>query len=262
MTHIHYKSSKLFDLDFFSEGELSELHAMTKRNPLDKFTASARWKEESAIDFVFTSAQIEGNTYSKADTIALLKIGKTASHKRFTEAVMIVNLRSAYDYILENSKLVIVNPLGELKKYHEILMRGLLPDSELGTTRKTEGVRIGGSDYIPLSGVAALNKEIDILIDQLNKINDPFNKAIYASSNLSYLQYFEDGNKRTSRVFQNAVLMANNLVPLLFPIRSIRDYLDATIIYYEQGDPIMNRAFFLENYRNNYEAKPGPSSAP
>jgi len=252
---VYYKHAKLLDQEFFSKDELDELHAIAKKNPLSKLISSARWKEESAIDFAFTSAQIEGNTYSKADTIALLKTGRTATDKRFTEALMIVNLRSAYDYILENSRLVLINPLPELKQYHKILMRGILDDSELGMTRKTEGVMIGGCNYVPLSGVAALNKELDFLTNQLNKISDPFEKSIYASSNISYLQYFEDGNKRTSRIFQNAILMANNLAPLLFPISCIRDYLDATIIYYEQGDPLMNRAFFLESYRHAYGNK-------
>lgn len=129
-----------------------------------KLISSARWKEESAIDFVFASAQIEGNTYSRADTIALLKLGKTANDKCFTDALMIVNLRAAYDYILANSDLVLINPLLELQHYHKILMRGILDDCELGITRKTKGVIIGGSDYIPLSGITALNREMEFLI--------------------------------------------------------------------------------------------------
>ncbi len=40
---------------------------------LETMLGNARWKEESAIDFTFTSAQIEGNTYTRADTIMLLR---------------------------------------------------------------------------------------------------------------------------------------------------------------------------------------------
>lgn len=41
------------------------------------------------IDFIYTSAQIEGNTYSKAETIALIEYGRTAGGKLWSEAMMI-----------------------------------------------------------------------------------------------------------------------------------------------------------------------------
>jgi len=248
----HYQPSRLFNHDIFSNEELKCLHEIAAASPLEQLTSSARWKEESAIDFVFTSAQIEGNTYSRADTISLLKIGKTANDKRYTDAVMIMNLRTAYDYILENAHWVLTNPQTEFLKYHSILMQGLLPNDELGKARTTKGTMIGGSSYVPLSGANLLGKELPILFTELSKIEDPFAKAIYASTNLSYLQYFEDGNKRTSRVFQNAVLMANNLAPVLFPVAAIADYIDATLVYYEQGDTLMSRAFMLEAYKQAY----------
>lgn len=259
----HYQSSLLLNHQIFSDDDLKCLHEIASNSPLTQMVSSARWKEESAIDFVFTSAQIEGNTYSRADTIGLLKIGKTANDKRYSDAVMIMNLRAAYDYILENANLVQINPASEFSKYHAILMRGLISDNEIGTVRITKGTRIGGSSYVPLSGANLLNRELAILFEELSNISDPFAKSIYAAANLSYLQYFEDGNKRTSRVFQNAVLMANNLAPVLFPVTSIRDYIDATLLYYEQGDPIMLRSFMLEAYRQAYgDCQHEPSSLP
>ena len=249
---MHYQPARLLSHDFFSEEELRCLHEIAAASPLSTLIAGERWKEESAIDFVYTSAQIEGNTYSRADTISLLKIGKTANDKRYTDAVMIVNLRSAYDYILEHANLVIGDPAGELAKYHSILMRGLLPDGDLGTARKTRGTMIGASSYRPLSGADLLLRERNVLFAEMGQIPDPFSKAIYASTNLSYVQFFEDGNKRTSRVFQNALLMSHNLAPVLFPVSAIQDYLEAILMYYEHGDPILNRAFMLNAYKAAY----------
>lgn len=251
---IHYQSSRLFNLEMFREDELDMLHGIAATTPLDSLIKSPRWKEESAIDFVFTSSQIEGNTYSLADTISLLKVGKTANDKRYTEAVMIMNLRAAYDHILENSKDALNDPIRALQTYHSILMHGLLESDVLGQPRKSNGTAIFGSGYIPLSGQERLEKELQTLIECLSKINDPFEKALYASSNLAYLQFFEDGNKRTSRLFQNAVLMANNLPPVLFPISEIKNYIESTIYYYEQGDHILNRAFMMNAYRKAYVA--------
>ena len=146
---IHYKTERLLDIEIFRENELNFLHEIAVNTPLDSLTKSPRWKEESAIDFVFTSSQIEGNTYSLADTISLLKVGKTANDKRFTEAVMIMNLRAAYDHILENAKDALNDPIGALQTYHSILMHGLLDSDVLGQPRKSNGTAIFGSGYIP-----------------------------------------------------------------------------------------------------------------
>lgn len=249
---IHYQTARLLNTEIFSPEELKCLHeiAMASGQIMD----NPRWKEESAIDFAFTSAQIEGNTYTRADTISLLKTGKTANDKRFSEAVMIINLRAAYDYILDNAKAVLTNPLEELKKYHSILMRGLLDDQELGAARRTVGTMIGGSSYLPPTGVANLNRELSILLGEFHKIQDPFAKSIYSAVNLPYLQYFEDGNKRTARVFQNAILLANNLLPVLFPITVIGEFVEATLTYYELGDHSLSRIFTLKAYQTSYRS--------
>jgi Fic family protein len=249
---MHYQPTRLFSQDIFSEEDLGCLHEIAAASPWSDLIASQRWREESAIDFVFTSAQIEGNTYTRADTISLLKIGVTANDKRYSDAVMIMNLRAAYDYILDHAHLVLSDPAAELSRYHSILMRGLLPDEDLGAARKTRGTMIGGSAYQPLSGADHLLRERSTLFAEMDKISDPFAKAIYASTNLAYLQFFEDGNKRTSRIFQNAVLIAHNLAPVLFPVTAIKDYLDGVLTYYDHGDPILNRAFMLQAYKTTY----------
>ena len=243
-----YQSSRLLNHIIFSSEELEFLHNIGNSFSLSQLIKHPRWMEESAIDFVFTSSQIEGNTYTRADTISLLKLGKTAGDKRYSEAVMIMNLRAAYDYILHHSHKVLTHHLEECATYHSIIMRGLLSDSNLGSSRQTAGIKIGGSEYQPLSGKKQLNREISILFSEMNKIHDTFDQSLYAAANLAYLQYFEDGNKRTSRLFQNAILMAHNLPPVLFPVRMIQDYLEATLNYYEYGDYLLHRRFMMDAY--------------
>ena len=76
---ISFDPSRLDHFEVFRDEELAELHRHAGANPLPTLLANPRWKEESAIDFAHTSAQIEGNTYSRADTITLLKMGRTAN---------------------------------------------------------------------------------------------------------------------------------------------------------------------------------------
>lgn len=52
------------------------------------------------VDFVYTSAKIEGNTYDRIDTDNLLRFGVTAGGKRHSDAVMLVNLRNGFEQVM------------------------------------------------------------------------------------------------------------------------------------------------------------------
>ena len=258
---IGYLPSRLANIEVFRDEELQELSRGAQSNPLCSLLKNPRWKEESAIDFAYTSAQIEGNTYSRADTITLLKMGRTAGGKSFLDAQMLVNLRDAYTMILTDAANIVESGLDGLRRVHASLMRGILPDDQLGATRKTMRVRIAGTEYVPPDGVPYIEKQAAEIFKYLGQAKNPFDASVYAACNLSYLQIFEDGNKRTSRVFQNAILVAADLPPIQFPISMIEAYIDAQLVYYETGDFLMHRGFVLEAYRSAYP-EPAPTTEP
>jgi Fic family protein len=262
---IHYVSSRLENVEIFNEDDVAKLRLHASAHPLATLTSSPRWKEESAIDFTYTSAQIEGNTYTRADTITLLKEGITAGGKTFYEATMILNLRDTYRIVLDRAADIVADPLEGIRAIHKSLMKGLLPEDQLGTTRKTTNARIGGTEYIPPDGVQYIEKQAARIFENIGKTSDPFSASIYAACNLSYIQFFEDGNKRTSRVFQNAVLMAADLPPLQFPVSMNAQYVEAQLAYYEQGDYSFHRGFMVQAFKNAYplepQAQPNTSSS-
>lgn len=243
---ISFIPSRLENVEVFRDDELEVLHRCADANPLSALLGNPRWKEESAIDFAYTSAQIEGNTYSRADTITLLKMGRTAGGKSFLEAQMLINLRDAYALVLDQAAEIVGAGLEGLRRMHSVLMRGILAEDQLGATRKTTRVRIAGTEDVPPDGVPYIEKQAAEIFLNMGRTNDPFDTSVYAACNLSYLQIFEDGNKRTSRVFQNAILVAAGLPPIQFPISMIEAYIDAQRVYYETGDMLMHRGFVLE----------------
>lgn len=255
MSEIHYLEARLENIEVFREDEISRLQNCVKANPLINLLSNPRWKEESGIDFVYTSAQLEGNTYSRADTISLLKANITAGGKPLKDAQMIVNLRAAYDYVLEYHTQIEANPLVEIRRLHKILMRNLLPEDDLGKTRTTKGTKIGGTGYLPPTGASYLDAQAAKIAANLLQVKEPFSRSLYAACNISYLQLFEDGNKRTSRVFQNAILLNSAIAPLLVRMESLSQYLEAQLSYYETGDYIFHRAFMLESYEIAYPAQ-------
>ena len=65
---------------------------------------------------------------------------------------------------------------------------------------------------------------------------------------LSYLQPFEDGNKRTARVFANSLLLRAGCAPLSYRSVDEREYKEATLIFYEQNSIRAFRELFVEQY--------------
>ena len=86
--------------------------------------------------------------------------------------------------------------------------------------------------------------------DDVNQnLDDPFSKAIFMILMISYIQPFEDGNKRASRLLGNAILLANNACPLSYRSINEADYKKAVIIFYEQNSARLFKELFIEQFK-------------
>ena len=63
---------------------------------------------------------------------------------------------------------------------------------------------------------------------------------------IAYIQPFADGNKRTSRLMSNALLIANGVCPLSFRTVAADDYRAALLLFYEQNNISAFKRIFLE----------------
>lgn len=229
-----------------ADPERGRLHQLARQYPLQRFRQDVRNYEEMAVDFVYTSARIEGNTYDRIDTDNLLRLGVTAGGKRYSDAVMLLNLREGFARVMgaESSTVLDLDYLADL---HTLLMRDLLPAHEQGLVR-TSGVQIGGTSYSPPDEPGRLRTEVRAILETACLYEDPFERAIYLHCNLAYLQYFRDGNKRTARLMQTAALVQGGQLPLFFKDTLIDVYQRAVLDYYETGDYSPYVSFFLRNY--------------
>jgi len=76
-------------------------------------------------------------------------------------------------------------------------------------------VGITGSAYHPLDNEFQIREAAQQMVETVNSIKHPLGKALTFILLLSYIQPFEDGNKRTARLTGNAILLANNYCPFL-----------------------------------------------
>lgn len=209
--------------------------------------------EEIGIDFVYSSAKLEGNTYDQFDTMALLKMGQTSGGKLYSDAIMLMNLREAFNGIInaiENNGVSDFKAF--IKDQHAIITDKLVPQSQRGVVRNGS-VTIGGTTYQPLSNPQKLDDELSYLLSIAQKYDNPIEKALYLHNNLAYLQYFIDGNKRTARNILIFTLMQANFFPIIFYLGELTNYAKSIINYYETGDYTAFKNYFMDTYQKTID---------
>ena len=246
---MHYNPSFLDYKPIFSKDELSLLEQINQELSLDIFLHNHNLIEKFGFDFVYTSAKIEGNSYTKAEALTLLEYGKTSGGKSYSDAKMLINLNKTFKFILEDD--CIINK-HKIRTIHHILADDLIDDEALGNVRK-KGVLIKGSDYIPLNDAITLESELDRLLQTIQTIQNPFDKALYLHNNLAYLQYFEDVNKRTARAILNLSLKCDNKMLLIPQEEFISTYIEGILEYYEKGSTQYIKEFFIKSYQKMYQ---------
>ena len=90
---------------------------------------------------------------------------------------------------------------------------------------------------------------VDALCRAVSRIESPQGKALVALLGVSYIQPFEDGNKRTARLIANALLLAGGCSPLSYRSVDENAYREAILVFYELNSLIPFKKIFVEQYR-------------
>ncbi len=254
---VAYKSFN-FDIfnnlnDIFSKEELIELKKLNdsyQKNykKLSK-TALKKELERLTIELSWKSSKIEGNTYSLIDTEILIKENQEAEGHKREEAIMILNHKKALDYILDNLKRFKKLDIKDIEDVHKMIVK----DLGVATGIRKGLVGITGTTYKPLDNQHQIKESLEKMVKGLNAVKDNFSKALLMILLLSYIQPFEDGNKRTARMMANAVLLANNICPLSFRSIDETDYKKAVVLFYEQNGASFFKGLFVEQFQFSVE---------
>lgn len=236
--------------NLFDERELTEVEAINNKflTNLEKFSKGAIQKEfeRITVEFSWKSSQIEGNTYSILDTERLIKDKVQAVGHPSEEAVMILNHKKAMDFIFQNQDYFKEINIAKIEDIHKLITADL--DINLGI-RKTP-VGIIGTEYKPLDNQYQIRESLEKLCNIINSTTFPLEKSMIAIAMISYIQPFEDGNKRTSRSVGNALLMANGFCPLSYKTINEIEYKKAMILFYEQNNIKYFKDLFVAQFKN------------
>ena len=201
--------------------------------------------ERLGIDLSWKSSQIEGNTYSLLETERLLKEKKTASGKTKEEAIMLLNHKDALDFIVAHPDYLERLTIAHIEDIHSLLVKELGVDRNIRTRR----VGITGTNYRPIDNEFQIREALQQTCDLVNSRDNVFEKALFVLVLLSYIQAFNDGNKRVARITSNAMLIANGYCPISFRTVDSIDYKKAMLLFYEQNNISAFKKIFIEQFR-------------
>ena len=235
-------------VELFSQSELEKLQLLQKQfqNNINLLSSSQYENEleRLAIDLSWKSSQIEGNTYSLLETERLLKEKLTADGKTKEEAVMLLNHKEAIDFIIMHPDYLNPIKVNRIEDIHSILVK------ELGVKRNIRNHRVGisGTNYKPLDNEHQLREALNLMCDLVNVKQNVFEKALLLLVLLSYLQAFDDGNKRTARIVSNACLIHHKHCPISFRTVDSIEYKKAMLLFYEQNNISAFKTLFMEQF--------------
>lgn len=244
--------------NIFSSFEIEKLNAATNqfRQNSQEMSSQINKKEleRLVIELSWKSSKIEGNTYSLLDTEKLILENKLAIGHSLEESQMILNHKLAFEYLYNHSSDYRLVNKKNIEEIHSLVVKNL--SIKLGFRQNLVGIT--GSKYRPLDNIYQISDAVNSLSQLINNLKSPYSKALIALLGLSYIQPFEDGNKRTSRLLANAILLAHGCAPLSYRSVDEVEYREAMLVFYELNSVIPFKKIFVDQYlfaAQNYSIK-------
>jgi fido (protein-threonine AMPylation protein) len=165
-----------------------------------------------ALDFIFHSNKIEGNSLSKGATEAVLsRPEKTRLSEQELEAK---NSQAAYRWMLENVDTIFDQPEAFTREINSQILTNIHPGA--GQYR-TESVSLSGMNFTPpeATSVPAFMQQLGNEIKSRGVDRSPIEFASSVHTKLVSIHPFIDGNGRTARLLLNACLNTLGLAVLV-----------------------------------------------
>ena len=176
---------------------------------------------------IYNSARLEGINTTYPDTKTILE-GVNVPNLKLDEINCILNLRDAWNYTLSNIDKVIdldfICKINSFVSRNESLEWGVLRTGKIG---------INGVDYIPeIPQKDIITKNIKEILKQGSITEKALNLMLY----LMRSQIFWDGNKRTSMIIANKILISNGCGIITIKEEDIREFNTLLTEYYNTNN--------------------------
>lgn len=200
--------------------------------------------KKDKIDFVYNTSALEGNAMTYPEVQTLLE-GITVGGHKLSDEQQILNQNKSVDYLFQ----LIEDKLFKLDVETFTTLHSFVAKEEAlqwGVFRETS-VNIGGTDYEvpPADGLKELFNEG---VKEIAKITHPIVRAIVMFLFGAKCQFFYDGNKRTSRLMMNALLIDSGYPILNIKAKDRLDFNSMMISFYDSDDITPSIEYLMEYY--------------
>ena len=195
--------------------------------------------KRNIIDLIWKSCHIEGINITFSE-IQRIYNGGNISRLRIDEIQTINNFKHAWNYLLNS--LDVIDDIHFTKSINSLIGRNLI--DRAGEIRIYE-VKMGGTTWKPEIPDENKVKEnlAKIKENSVSITEEAITKMLY----LMKTQFFNDGNKRTSMLLANKILISNGKGILSVPIELDVEFGELLINYYETNDMEKIKRFFYDN---------------
>ena len=194
--------------------------------------------KRNIVDNIYSNARMEGINITFPQTKTILE-GVNVPNLKIDEIQVVLNLRDAWQYVLNNIdkdfNLEFICKINEFVARNESIEWGAL---------RTGKVEVTGTNYIP---------EIPNKTDVENRINDILKIENATERAIEYMLYgikaqlFWDGNKRTSTIVANKIMIENGAGIIKVPDNKLEEFNILLSDYYTNDNKETIKQFIYEN---------------
>ncbi|MDE6276205.1 MAG: Fic family protein [Clostridia bacterium] len=205
-----------------------------RKYTVDDLTDAVRlnidFAKRNLVDTIYKQAVLEGVAVTFLDTETIVEGGKINGVSA-DDIQKINNLKHAWQFVLEEGVITSKSDYQILCLINRLVEEGFYYNA--GKLRNVP-VYIGGTKWKPELPIES------VFIEQLRDIlqePDVYERAIDALLFVTRRQLFIDGNKRTSVIFANHILISNGAGLIVIPEEMVSEYKKLLIVYYETNQP-------------------------
>jgi prophage maintenance system killer protein len=248
-THFDFEIFDVLKFPIFTKTEQEYLHKLHTKfvksfAKYDSQTIVNKEFETILIEFSWKSSQIEGNTYSLLSTERLIKENIPEAGKTKEETQMILNHKDIFNEVLQHKEYFAEVTRPKIEHIHQVLTKNLSITKNI----RSHPVGITGTNYRPLDNKPQIEEAFEKMVTLINLKEDFFERSFLLLLLLSYIQAFEDGNKRTARMTSNAVLLAAGSIPMSYRAVNELEYKEASLIFYEINNISYFKKIFIQQF--------------
>lgn len=194
--------------------------------------------KRNLVDNIYANARMEGLNVTFPQTKTILE-GVNVPELKIDEIQCILNLRDAWKYTINNVQeqmnLEFICKINELVARNESISWGKL---------RNGNVQITGTDYIPaIPKEETIEKEINKILQIKNITERAIEYMLYGMRT----QLFWDGNKRTSTICANKIMIENGKGIIKVPDNKLKEFNILLSEFYTTNDSTKIKQFIYEN---------------